>query len=361
MELSRKKIAVVCNYELLPDRIGGMDHFFWAFDAACKQEGMTVDWFFPNTMSHPKYDQLHIITPVDTDVTSFFSTYIQQHAYDVVCTHFVELCTSFFKWVKTVLPACNVIAVDHNPRPINGYPLKKQLKKRLKGMTYGKYIDQFIGVSEYTKRELIKDFGKGISSKVEVIYNGIVMPKALEKPKPKSNEQLRFVVVSHLRASKGIQDLIQAVHQLPSGVKEQFHATVYGDGPYKEELLKLIFSLGLASQFDFKGSVANVGGLLQDYDYLIHPTHMECFSLTLLESLAMNLPVITTNVGGNTEVIKNAENGFIFNAGDVNALQAILTQVLCNTLHVKEKDYSNLIKKQYTLEMMVANYMKLLR
>ncbi len=35
----RKKIAVVCNYGLTPNRVGGMDRFFWLFDKKCKENG----------------------------------------------------------------------------------------------------------------------------------------------------------------------------------------------------------------------------------------------------------------------------------------------------------------------------------
>ena len=38
------KIAIVCNYQLRSDRIGGMDRFFKAFDSKAKEAGYTVDW-----------------------------------------------------------------------------------------------------------------------------------------------------------------------------------------------------------------------------------------------------------------------------------------------------------------------------
>ena len=42
-----KKIAVICNYELLPERVGGMDRFFWLFNKQCLQLNYQIDWFFP--------------------------------------------------------------------------------------------------------------------------------------------------------------------------------------------------------------------------------------------------------------------------------------------------------------------------
>ena len=55
-----KKIAVLCNYQLLPERVGGMDYFFWLFDKKCKENNIQVDWFFPNMGSHEGYKNLAI-------------------------------------------------------------------------------------------------------------------------------------------------------------------------------------------------------------------------------------------------------------------------------------------------------------
>ncbi|MDG2432747.1 MAG: hypothetical protein P8M54_09850, partial [Flavobacterium sp.] len=57
---NQKRIAVLCNYKLLPERVGGMDYFFWQFDANCKLNNIQVDWFFPNTAKHGQYSMLTI-------------------------------------------------------------------------------------------------------------------------------------------------------------------------------------------------------------------------------------------------------------------------------------------------------------
>lgn len=128
-----KKIAIICNYELLESRVGGMDYFFWALNKKCAEEQITVDWFFPNTASHGDYHLFNIMPSQGTSLEAHFLKYIKTQSveYIHIITHFVELCTSFFKDIKTHQTS-NVIAVDHNPRPLNGYPLKKELKSDLK-------------------------------------------------------------------------------------------------------------------------------------------------------------------------------------------------------------------------------------
>jgi glycosyltransferase involved in cell wall biosynthesis len=360
MGIEKKKIAVLCNYELLPERVGGMDAFFWEFDKKCKEANIQVDWFFPNGATHGDYQLLTIKYDTSKSIESFFleSLAQQETDYTHIISHFLELCTPFFQQVKQLSKA-TMIAVDHNPRPLEGYPVDKRLKKRIKGLLFSSYIDLFIGVSEYTVKELLKDFGKHIQPKTQVIYNGIdifeIKPRstrAIEKP--------TLLTASHLRHSKGIQDLIRAVALLPEPIKKELTIDVFGDGPYKAPLQALVQDLKLEHCFNFKGSSAQLKSLYGLYDYMLQPTHMECFSLSILESLAANVPVITTNVGGNEEAIKNMENGFIFEAKNIQQLTNVLQEIYLGNKTIVGNT-RNLIEERFTIDKMVDNYLKLLQ
>ena len=67
-----QKIAVLCNYELFPERVGGMDYFFWLFDKKCKENGIQVDWFFPNQSNHGEYFNLTIYDSNYQNVENYF-------------------------------------------------------------------------------------------------------------------------------------------------------------------------------------------------------------------------------------------------------------------------------------------------
>lgn len=360
MELNNKRIAVLCNYELLPERVGGMDHFFWQFDKKCKENNIHVDWFFPNQSSHGEYDKLTIFNKKNTTtVESFFIDYCSRNnsKYDYVITHFIELCTPFFKKIKQFSDT-KIIVIDHNPRPLNGYSFEKKIKKRIKGLFYSKYIDTFIGVSNYTKKELIKDFGFQIKSKTQVIHNGIALDDIQVRQK-RNETKPTFLTASHLRESKGIQDLIQAVFLLPKTIKEEIIIDIYGDGPYRKQLENQVSSLELERCFNFKGSSAMLKSIYCDYDYMLQPTHMECFSLSILESLAANVPVITTNVGGNEEAIINGINGYVFKVKDINALALIIEEVYLGTKRFDLNTRMN-IENHFSLEQMVNQHFDLL-
>lgn len=352
-----KKIAVVCDYALNPNRIGGMDRFYVAYDAKAKELGFEIDWYFKDYQGFDFFSGLTIFSADNQNVESFFLEKLEKEKikYDVLVTHFTALCSSFFKKAKD-FGVQKTIAVDHNPRPLEGFPLSKILKNKIKGVLYSKYIDQFIGVSGYTRNQILKDYGSFLAKKTSVIYNGIDTSVFVKRSLENNN---KFVVCSHLRHSKGIQDLIMAVSVLEDNVKKQIQIDVYGEGPYDTELLELTQSNNLQDIVYFKGGSSQLNELLSNYSYLLQPTYMECFSLSILESLAANVPVITTTVGGNLEIIEHEKNGFIFEPKDYLALADILKNIFLENLKI-DNDVSVQIKNHFNLEKMVDEHIKLL-
>ncbi|MDI5950685.1 glycosyltransferase family 4 protein [Flavobacterium yafengii] len=351
------KIALICNYELLPERVGGMDYFFWMFDAKCKKNGIQVDWFFPNQSQHGDYSKLTIFNSNYQNVENYFLDFCIQNQtpYSFIITHFIELCTPFFKKIKQVSKA-KVIAIDHNPRPLGGYPIKKRIEKRVKGALFSRFIDIFVGVSDSTKNELILDFGIQIKNKTSVILNGIDVLKFKRKNDYSSHN--KFIVASHLRKEKGIQDLILAVKDLKS---YNFTIDIYGKGYYEIELRKMIQNFELEKIITLKGSVSNLNEIYSDYDYLIHPSHGETFCYSVVESLLSGVPVVTTKNQGNVLglVVEN-KNGFLFEESNILALKEILENILSGKYLLE--DYSEISRGLHDLSLnnMIENHFKLI-
>ena len=97
----KQHIAIICDYKLLENRIGGMDYFFWAFNKSCLEAGIAIDWFFPNAATHGMYDTFTIIANANTSIEASFINYIKHTPvnYTHVITHFVELCTSLSSYI----------------------------------------------------------------------------------------------------------------------------------------------------------------------------------------------------------------------------------------------------------------------
>lgn len=355
---NNKKIAVVCNYALNPNRIGGMDRFWVAYDSETKALGYEVHWYFADYQTFDFFSGLTIYSANNQNVERFFlEQATQEHLkYAVLITHFVALCTSFFKDAKTI-GIQKIIAVDHNPRPLGGFPFSKVVKNKIKGILYSKYIDQFVGVSEYTRKHILKDYGFFLENKTSVIYNGIDTSVFVKRTHENKN---KFIVTSHLRESKGIQDLLKAVSILEENIKTQIQIDIYGNGPFENELMNMTNEFKLNSIIHFKGSSSKLNELYSDYAYLIQPSHEETFCYSVIESLVCNVPVITTHEAGNVlSLIVENKNGFLFNAGNYNQLTEILKNIVAENLSI-DNDVSAQIVDKFNLEKMVNEHIQIL-
>ena len=354
-----KKVAVICNYILRPDRIGGMDRFFCLFDKQLKEKKYSVDWFFTDYISFDFYKDLNTHSAGDLSVENNFLEISKKNNYDIIITHFTELCTKFYKDLKIDNPNSYIIAVDHNPRPLEGFPLRKRVIKRVKSTLYANYIDQFIAVSDYSKEHLINDFGNRIRKKIRIVYNGILSNNYIQKTS--YNYQGRFIVACHLRKEKGIQYLINSVHKLKKSEQEKITVDIYGEGPYLNELEGLVDEYKLENIFCFKKSVSNLYEIYYKYDYLIHPSLGETFCYTVVESLLCKLPVITTKNAGNVlSLVKNNLNGFLVKERDEEELLIILRNIINNKKSINKLNIESVILPDLSLSKMVKEHLKII-
>jgi glycosyltransferase involved in cell wall biosynthesis len=353
------KIAVVCNYALNPNRIGGMDRFYVEYDTKAKQSGYEIEWYFLNYESFDFFSGLTIFSANNQNVEGFFLEKLHQEnlQYTILVTHFLALCTSFFKKTKAT-GIQMTIAVDHNPRPLEGFPLSKIIKNKIKGVLYSKYIDQFIGVSNYTRKHILKDYGFFLYKKTTVICNGI--DTAVFRKRTLENKN-KFILTSHLRESKGIQDLLKALSLLREPILRQIQIDIYGEGPYEKELRKLTNDFNLNSIVNYKGSSSKLNELYAEYAFLIQPSHGETFCYSIIESLLCNVPVVTTLEAGNVlSVINESTNGFLFSAGNSHQLAIIMQNIVLGSLKI-ENDVSSKIETHFNLDKMVKEHIDLLQ
>ena len=96
------------------------------------------------------------------------------------------------------------------------------------------------------------------------------------------------------------------------------HLCIVGDGNLKNTLIKQTQVLGIEKYVSFLGNLDNVAPFLSITDIGVFPSHFEGFPVSLIEKLAMELPVITSDINVFKDVIVNNENGFICSVNDSN-------------------------------------------
>jgi glycosyltransferase involved in cell wall biosynthesis len=180
-----------------------------------------------------------------------------------------------------------------------------------------KRIDKFICVSEAVKKELINF--KISDEKINVIYSGVDTEKF--RPKDKDSKLLEKLGIplskpivggiANFSKWKGQKIFIESA-KIVKERKLNVHFLLAGAGNDGEPVRGWVEANGLKDMFTLHGFVDHVPSFMSLIDVFVSPSvGAEGLSGTLREALAMGLPVIATDVGGNKEIVKHMESGVI--------------------------------------------------
>ena len=168
------------------------------------------------------------------------------------------------------------------------------------------FADHMIGVSEGVRQHLIS---QGINSeRVSTVYNGVEVPTGLYS---KQEARTKFGIpesatvfgtVSRLTSMKGIEYSIRAFERIAKSISDAVYVLV-GDGDRTEQYKELTKELGLEDKVLFLGYQSKVFEPLTAMDIFLFPSLKEAMGISVVEALAVGLPVVSTNVGGLPEVV----------------------------------------------------------
>ena len=105
-------------------------------------------------------------------------------------------------------------------------------------------------------------------------------------------------------------------------------ATRYDNLAYLGQLEHLTHSLGLQDDVVFLGERDDIPELLGGVDLLIHPSWEEPFGLAIIEAMAMQVPVVATEVGGPSEIVRSGEDGLLLPPRKPEAWAAAISNMI---------------------------------
>jgi glycosyltransferase involved in cell wall biosynthesis len=200
--------------------------------------------------------------------------------------------------------------------------------------------DAVIGPSRAVERELI---AAGYPrAKIHYLPNGVAIPpRANQETKKKARATLAelkpelscppgspiAVYTGRLHEAKGLADLVSAwsliVARWPNA-----RLWLVGEGPFEQTLRESIAAQNLSGRVVLAGVFDNVDELLTAADLFVLPSLEEGMSLSMLEAMAVGLPVVSTDIPGNQGVVTHQEHGLLVPTQDVNSLAAAIEQLL---------------------------------
>lgn len=182
-----------------------------------------------------------------------------------------------------------------------------------------------------------------------------------------SDSKTRLLFVGRLETRKGVDVLLRALPPLMSSNPNLFIDIVGRQGAYEpdyegdfrtehkgEKWLDRVIFQGYVSDEDLMQ-------MYHDTDVFVAPSRYESFGIILLEAMAFSKPVVATRVGGMMEIVKDGENGFLFENDDHKDLQSKLEKLVNSKKLRKEIGIKGreMLEDYFTSERMIDDFEKL--
>lgn len=173
-----------------------------------------------------------------------------------------------------------------------------------------------------------------IQVKTTVIYNPL--SDDIKSIFYKSNTgNVNIVTMSRFVKDKNLQLLIHAFRNLCDSFNN-ITLTMYGNGPLKDELQKLVRHLNLQDCVFFPGYTLNASEALSEADIYVCSSNYEGLPNSLIEAMSCGIPSVSTRVAGAVDLIADGVNGLLVDIDDLNALTVQLS-LLCSNDSLRTK------------------------
>lgn len=251
--------------------------------------------------------------------------------------------------VVTTLHGTDITIVGQDPsfRPITKFSIEKS--------------DGLTAVSRYLQQETLTTFGC-TACRIEVIPN-FVDPDVYDRSKyttpldgqVDSNKHV-LMHISNFRPVKRVKDVVRIFALVAERVPAVL--VMVGDGPDRIDAEAEARNLGVQDSVFFLGKIDAVAPLLAGADLFLLPSASESFGLSALEALASGVPVIGTDAGGISEVVRNGETGVLCPVGDVEGMADAAVRILSDRdrWHAMSTRGAADARERFSLEAIVADY-----
>lgn len=207
-----------------------------------------------------------------------------------------------------------------------------------------RYTDAFITNSQGGKRYLVNQLGVGEDR---------IFVKPCEVPDPSISLWIKgeqpalpiwatggrpvFLFIGQLIERKGISYLLDACRLLKHKGYNEWSLVIVGDGPSRAELETYTRSIGLENFVHWEGWIKNenLGSYFRYSDVFIFPTLEDTWGVAVLEAMFLEKPILCSKFAGASEMIKEGENGFIFDPHRTEILAELMEKFIEDPFLIK--------------------------
>jgi len=229
--------------------------------------------------------------------------------------------------------------------------------------------DALVGVATQHGDYLI-NVEKFPARQVRVIPNGVDVTRFCNRPgwRRESRETLGLDldapvvgIVAALRTEKNHMLFLKAAARLVQEVPNaQF--LIVGDGPERKEIERSVAQSNLSGCVHLLGSRTDIPAVLAALDVFALTSHNEASPVSILEAMAMGLPVVATDVGSVSETVRPGVTGLLASPGSAEELAGYWAELLGDRVWAQKLGSvgRDLVSEKWSLEAMIGGYQDLI-
>jgi glycosyltransferase involved in cell wall biosynthesis len=215
----------------------------------------------------------------------------------------------------------------------------------------------------YASRKMMYGGQLFSGKKIYVIHNGITLLSKSDfyssNMFPRDllpNDKINFLTVARLEQEKGHEVLVKAISRLPEEIFEKVQFHFVGGGSEEPTLKAMIKNSGLDKKITFWGERKDVRKIFPLFDIFVFPSMRENFPFVILEAMDAGLPIISSDVGGIKEALKDNQGGFLVPPGKPEILTRKITYLVENQDVVKTMSEFNkrLVSRSFSDKIMTS-------
>ena len=152
--------------------------------------------------------------------------------------------------------------------------------------------------------------------------------------------------------------LVEAFSRLP----ENTYLLLAGEGPRRHAIEAAVNGAGLGNRVRILGSIQDVRPVIVASNAtVLASTAVETFSLAMLESMALEVPVIASRIGGLPEAISDGSSGRLFPIGDVDQLTSAMRDMVSRPEQARAmgRTAARYVSSRFTHANMIARHERL--
>ena len=182
-------------------------------------------------------------------------------------------------------------------------------------------FDQLVAISNAIHDDLSECLGRD-KKEIAIIPSGADLQSIGTRNKKArfiKKKVIKLILVSQLIERKECHIALMALEKL---VCRGALVTLdcYGEGPMKKKLQRHINESGLKETIVLHDYSLNLEDKLCEYDMLMHTASNEGLGAVIIEAMARGLPVVASNIGGISDLVRDEDTGLTFEKGDADML-----------------------------------------